>query len=57
MFNKLPFIVGDTTTKALLNIIEIFGYEDIFKLSALNGVNLENVIYHSVQADKYDKLP
>jgi len=57
MFNKLPFIVGDTTTKALLNIIEIFGYEDIFKLSALNGVNLEIVIYHSVQADKYDKLP
>jgi len=57
MFNKLPFIVGDTSLKALLSIIEIFGYEDIFKLSALNGINLETVIYHSIQADKYDKLP
>ena len=57
MFNKLPFIIGDTSSKALLSIIEIFGYEDVFKLSALNGIDLETVVYHSVQADKYDKLP
>lgn len=52
MFSNISIFEGNGTTKTLLSIIELFGYEDILNLSSWNGVDLDPKAHIAITTNK-----
>ncbi|EAR82183.2 cyclin-dependent kinase-like Serine/Threonine kinase family protein (macronuclear) [Tetrahymena thermophila SB210] len=52
MINSVPLIKGHNSYTALLDIIKIFGYKDVMRLSSWSGIPLNPQIYKEIQENK-----
>ncbi|KAL4453228.1 hypothetical protein ABPG73_022083 [Tetrahymena malaccensis] len=52
MINTVPLIKGFNSYSSLLEIITIFGYKDVMRLSSWSGIPLSHKIYQQIQENE-----